>query len=384
LLAATQPAPAPEQNDEQDNEEETPGEEEQEDVQPDPTEDLQIAWENLDIARTILSRLVDTFDPTSIDSTTISFKSEEDTTTSTTVYTKEEQRELLLDLAQIHTRLGDVQRANGATSSVDDYARSLEIRRAVLGEFDKLVADNHYCLAQAYGEAPSKEKEREDGALGIVAALSGNSQPSESGDGMSKEEIAECLVKSIDHYLACGVSFAGYLANMCGKDAVELTTVEENESNAAAAASMGGDGSSTHSRTLEVIRHRIAELTPLDEANMDRFNDTKEILDEIQETLDTAEGSEEALKAVHAMKENEIRKHSGKGGEEVVDESGATTTIGFGAATTSVAAAASTTTIGFGAAGSTTATAAPMMVVKKKKKPVTNDGGATAKRAKAE
>jgi hypothetical protein len=258
-----------------------------------------------------------------------------------------------------------------------------------LGEFDKLVADNHYCLAQAYGEAPSKEKEREDGALGIVAALSGGGvreQPSESSDGMSKEEIAECLIKSIDHYLACGVSFAGYLANMCGKDAVKLTTVEEDVSSSAAAAASTdcNNGSSTHSKTLEVIRQRVAELTPLDEADMDRFNDTKEILDEIQETLDTAEGSEEALKAVHAMKENEIRKHSGKGGEEAVDESGATTTIGFGAASASVAAAASTTTtIGFGTAGSNVA-AAPMMVVKKKKKPATNDGGAAAKRAKAE
>ena len=279
--------------------------------------------------------------------------------------------------------MGDVQRANGNASAVDDYSRSLEIRRHVLGEFDKLVADNHYYLAQAYGEAPSKEKEREDGAMGIVAALSGGGGvgPSEGGgEGMSKEEIAECLVKSMEHYLACGISFAGYLANMCGVDAVELTRVE-NEVSAVASA---GGGESTHSKTLEIIRQRVAELKPAADVDMDKFNDTKEILDEIQEALDTAEGSEDALKAVHAMKESEIRKHSGKGGEEVVDENGATTTIGFGAGSSS-AMTASATTFGFGSTDkSSTATAAPMMVVKKKKKPVSNDDGGAAKRAKSE
>ena len=44
-------------------------------------------------------------------------------------------------------------------------ARSLEIRCDILGEFDKLVADNHYYLAQAYGEAPAKEKERQEQRL---------------------------------------------------------------------------------------------------------------------------------------------------------------------------------------------------------------------------
>lgn len=345
----------------------------------DPAEDLQIAWENLDIARTILSRLVENFDPTTATDNTITLKTE----SVTKAYTKEEENELLLDLAQIHTRLGDVQRANGNTSAVEDYSRSLDIRRAVLGDYDKLVADNHYCLAQAYGEAPSKEKEREDGAMGIVAALGGGGEGvgGEDAEGMSKEEIADCLVKSVDHYLACGISFAGYLAKMCGKDPDELTKVE---SAAAASASENHQGN-THSKMLEVIRQRVAELKPMDEKDMDRFNDTKEILDEIQETLDAAEGSEEALKAVHAMKKSEIRKHSGnEAGEEVVDESGATTTIGFGAAGSSVAAAAASTNIGFGTATSGAAAAgAPMMVVKKKKKPA-NDGGAAAKRAKSE
>ena len=347
----------------------------------DPAEDLQIAWENLDIARTILSRLVEPFDRTNIDSTVITLKS--DNTDTTHSYTKEEQQELLLDLAQIHTRLGDVQRANGNSSSVEDYSRSLEIRRHVLGEYDKLVADNHYYLAQAYGEAPSKEKEREDGALGIVAALGGGGE-GEGGtcDGMTKEEIAECLVKSMDHYLACGISFAGYLANMCGEDP-EKTTEAKTEGATAAAASLNCGGGGTHSQILETIRKRIANLKPISDTDTDKVNDTKEILDEIQEALDTAEGSEDALKAVHAMKESEIRKHSGNGEEEVVGKNGATTTIGFGTVGATAAAAASTASIGFGTC-KTDVASAPMMVVKKKKKSSTNDGGTAMKRAKSE
>ena len=244
------------------------------------------------------------------------------------------------------------------------------------------MADNHYSLAQEYGEAPSKEKEREDGVRGIVAALSGGGSSSDGGnrEGMSPQEIAQCLVKSMEHYLACGVSFAGYLATMCGVDAAELTNVE-NE--VPAVASIGGG--SRHSKTLEVIRSRVAELKPGADVDMEKFHDTKEILDEIQEALDTAEGSEDALKTVHAMKENEIRKHSGKSGEEVVDENGATTTIGFGNGSTGAMSGA-TMTAGFGSSDkSSTAAVAPMMVVKKKKKPsVSNDDGGDAKRAKSE
>lgn len=82
----------------------------------DTAEDLQNAWENLDLARSIVSQLVQDFHPqaesdSSPSSNPIKLKStlpKSDTAS----YTKDEQSELLLDLAQIHTRLGDLQRAN--------------------------------------------------------------------------------------------------------------------------------------------------------------------------------------------------------------------------------------------------------------------------------
>jgi hypothetical protein len=104
---------------------------------------------------------------------------------------------------------------------------------------------------------------------------------------------------------------------------------------------------------------------------MEEFADNKDMLDEIQETLDAAEGSEEALKEVAQMKANEIRKHASKGDEGRIEEDGGTTTIGFG--NSNVAAASE---------APSAASASTVMVVKKKKKPSSND--ASAKRAKTE
>jgi len=137
--------------------------------------------------------------------------------------------------------LGDVQRANGNASSIEDYSRSLEIRSKLLGKFDKLVADCHYNIAKMYAEAPTKEKEREEGVMGIVAAL-GAGGGNSNGGGMTKEEIRECCIKSCDHYLAFGVVFAGIIAKMCGEDAEEVTNVDNEFFSTSG-------GTSTHSQT---------------------------------------------------------------------------------------------------------------------------------------
>ena len=64
------------------------------------------------------------------------------------------QDELLLNLAQIHVRLGDLGRQNdNVRSCVDDYEQVLSLRTGVLGR--KKVADCHFGLAQAHTEAPS-------------------------------------------------------------------------------------------------------------------------------------------------------------------------------------------------------------------------------------
>ena len=101
------------------------------------------------------------------------------------------------------------------------------------------------------------------------------------------------------------------------------------------------------SSTLAAIRARVA---PLGADGDESVFDLKEILDEIQETIDEAESAKQAIGEVAEIKHKAVAAAEGDG--EVVNVDGSTTTIGFGAP---VAAAASTA-------------AAPMMVVRKKNK----------------
>ena len=389
----------------------------------DPTEDLQIAWENLDLARSIVTRLVEDFKPNSNTDGAITLKSnnlksdESDINNlpinNGVVYTKAEQTDLLLDLAQIHTRLGDLQRANAnILPCIDDYNLALELRTQTLGKFDKKVADSHFSLAQVYAEAPNQVAENEGKVSDFVNSLGGPGASGGSGGGggdveLTEEEKIEMRRKSLEHYLACGVAFVGVMAKLCGEDAEVLTSVNDESSTACASdsAAMAASASSVQSsvnyaKTMSTLRQRITSLpqTKLTQDTKLEFDDLKELLDEIQEAMDSAEETEEGLKSLGQMKANEIKKHEMKqNGESIVEKSedGAMTTIGFGAPSSSsltgginAFGSSSSAATAFGSTTSTiSATAAPtMMVVKKKKKkavvqPVT-DGDSSTKRLK--
>ena len=53
------------------------------------------------------------------------------------------------------------------------------------------------------------------------AATSGGSN---DGVELTEEEKIEMRSKSLEHYLACGVVFAGIMAKMCGEDAEKFTS----------------------------------------------------------------------------------------------------------------------------------------------------------------
>jgi len=391
----------------------------------DPTEDLQIAWENLDLARSIVTRLVEDFKPNSNTDGAITIKSnnlksdESDINNlpinNGVVYTKAEQTDLLLDLAQIHTRLGDLQRANAnILPCIDDYTLALDLRTQTLGKFDKKVADSHFSLAQVYAEAPNQVAENEGKVSDFVNSLGGPGAASGGSGGggdveLTEEEKIDMRRKSLEHYLACGVAFVGVMAKLCGEDAEVLTSANDEscaacalDSAAMAASASSAQSSTNYAKTMSTLRQRITSLpqTKLTQDTKLEFDDLKELLDEIQEAMDSAEETEEGLKSLGQMKANEIKKHEMKqNGESVVEKSedGAMTTIGFGAPSSSSltgginafgSSGAASAATAFGSTTSTTsATAAPtMMVVKKKKKkavvqPVT-DGDSTTKRLK--
>lgn len=391
----------------------------------DPTEDLQIAWENLETARSIVTKLAESFHP--LGDIIGGGKSEYSSSTKTDgayEYTTKEQSDLLLDLAQIHTRLGDLQRGNNSVANtsdcISDYTTALKLRRKVLGRYHKKVADSHYSLAGVYAEAPSKGgEEMEDAVDRFVSQLDDGRGGGEGGGkgGMTESEKVEYREKSLENFVECAVSFSGMLAGMCGEDADVLTDLSNSKSTASAAASASAastndNGGGIHSTMLSTLRTRVSNLTPPTKSpEKETFEDIQEMLDEIQEAVDTAEEAEEGLKTLGEMKANEIRKHeakmNGEQGEEEEVDGGGMTTIGFGAsaaaasgnvnvfgaasstAAASAAAASSSTSVNaFGSASAETSAAAQpmMMVVKKKKKkvqPVLLDAD-SAKRAKTE
>jgi tetratricopeptide (TPR) repeat protein len=285
------------------------------DTEEDEADDSQIAWENLETARLIVVKLVAS-DPSN--------------------------KKLVLDLAQIHMRLGDLQRYNGRyLEAVQDYLQCLELRQPVLGPYDRKLASTHYNLGLVYMLLVSETNNPEgDGAVG-TAALS-----------------QEYRNKALTHYLAGGKAFAGQIAFLCGVSPEEITadaapTEVKGKTTGMDEAELSATAMSA---TLSAIRARVAKLS----GPQDEIEEFKELLDEIQETMDEAESTQKAVAEVKEIKAQAQAAAEGDG--EVVHVDGSTTSIGFG---TNPVAAAETGSPSFPSVG---VAAAPMMVVRKKKK----------------
>jgi len=282
-----------------------------------PAEDMEIAWENLDTARAIVQAMDQPCN-----------------------------EKLQLDLAQIYLREGDLQRLNGRyDAAVEDYASCLSLRQQHLGPYDRKIADAHYNLALAYGlqvaEArKDQHQEQED--------PSGQPQQQHLSPAQLESKLASLRGECYQHYLCCAKAFCGQIAFLCGEDPKEFfakagsdlpafkTTGEEEEA--------GGSGISPKLASLQLqsFRKRASELTPSSVDGKAQVEDLLDLLQEIQETIDEAETSEEGVQEVTQMKEAisaaaaaaaSPQKPGASGGDAV------TTTTGFGSAQVSAAAA---------------------------------------------
>eukprot|EP00566_Odontella_aurita_P009606 CAMPEP_0113554158 /NCGR_PEP_ID=MMETSP0015_2-20120614/15997_1 /TAXON_ID=2838 /ORGANISM="Odontella" /LENGTH=517 /DNA_ID=CAMNT_0000455275 /DNA_START=16 /DNA_END=1569 /DNA_ORIENTATION=- /assembly_acc=CAM_ASM_000160 len=371
-------------------------------------EDLQIAWENLDTARAIVSRIA----------TSSHFAK-----SASIEPANAEGRDLVLDLAQIHARLGDLQCANGNYGpALADFSRALDVRLKALGKYDRRVADVYYRLGTTcVALAAEGEKARQQAAVkGDGGSASAGGDGEAAAMQMTPAQIAEHREQSITHFLSCGRTLGGIVGKMCDKDPDEIAAVPSS-SNAedvgdnsdsdddeaspgkgkgkAKAAASSSDGGGPHksaasvyaasSAALRDIREHVANLRPSESGDADAVLDLRELMDEIQEAIDTAREDLQGLSDVSEMKakaEADIEKADRVALEEGVEASrndvasGGVTTVGFGAQTLPTAAATTSAT--------TANKAVPMMVVKKKKKKKKRDDEGQdkddSKRAKTE
>jgi len=126
---------------EAEEEETNDGEEEEEGpTEEGVQEDLEIAWENLEVARTICS--------------------ENET---------EESKKLL---TEVYLKLADLNTLNGNyPQAVEDYNSSLSIREAMVEAHSRLLAEVHFSLAHAYEYYLASEKEKDPNFTGDQGLL---------------------------------------------------------------------------------------------------------------------------------------------------------------------------------------------------------------------
>jgi hypothetical protein len=174
--------------------------------------------------------------------------------------------------------------------------------------------------------------------------------------------------RAFHHFLQCGKTFCGQLAFLCNKDSVEFLEQAEKDipkfkSTGEDEPDSGVDHPELASIKLQSLRKRAAELEPPVD-HKDIFDHVRELLIEIQETIDEADNAEEGIHQVAEMKAEisaAVASQTLPGEDEA-----AGTTIGFGTA----------------AASASTAAAQPItvMAVKRKKRPA--DDAKNAPRAK--
>ena len=310
------------------------------------------------------------------------------------------------DLAQIHLREGDLQRINGNyTSAVGDYSSCLEIlirhnrtkdENNVTRDLDRKIADTQFNLGLTYLTSSSDLQKEVAGADGSVTNDDSGNASSTNPDQKEKATLLarEHCRKGIEQHVDCARTFCGILAKLYGVDPerILLTTTDADKTadNSTKKAVAGfkttglddedakGDSTSTvtadASQTLNVWRKSVSNIvatsTPADAADALRASDIVQVLDEIQETIDEAERSQEGVLQAAKIRVKAQQAAAALGGEEgdstaeVTNADGSTTTIGFGKAASSIAEAAKTIETN----KVTVADAKPMMVVKKKKK----------------
>ena len=330
------------------------GEEEEEDV-----EDIQIAWETLDLARTILERMM--------------------SSTTTTNNKESSHNEYALDLAQIYLRQGDLHKMNGRYGpAVADYQACLNYRTQVLSSsclFDRKIADAHYNLALSHMMLVAEQQQQQQQA---AAGDDTNTPPSPL---LSPAALKEHRERSIHHYLECARTFCGILAILCQQDPNEFFQEVDDETDDAAATSTANfkttgeeeqdtasssnnklDGDA--SRQLAKLRQHVQRTLQPPTADEDfdtkaEFEDICQMLTEIQETIDEAENS---VKGVHQVAEMKAEISAAAAAASSVDDDN------DNKKNDGQQAAASYNAFGSTAAAASTAVAQTIMAVKKKPK----------------
>ena len=288
-----------------------------------------------------------------------------------------------------------------------DYSSCLEIllrhnntkdEHDNLRDLNRKIADTQFNLGLTYLTNSSDLQKEVAGANPNASENPNEASAATTADQREKAAILarEHCEKGIQQHADCARTFCGIVARLCGVDPETILKLSESAIDAETAASAkkpaagfkttglddenedkkaASSATADASQTLNVWRMALAKMivssSPSDPQDSLRVSDILQVLDEIQETIDEAERSQEGVlqaAEIRVKAQQAAAAMDGDSGAAVANPDGSTTTIGFGQAAASVAA---TSTVNATPAASKPAAAAdakPMMVVKKKKK----------------
>ena len=345
----------------------------------DAAEDVQIAYENLDISRVIVEQYLALLE-TSSSSSAAPLKSDSsepqnDAAANDDVSPKSVAA-LQLDLAQIRLREGDLHRLDGQyTAAQEDYRACLQLRARHLDRLDRKLADVHYNLALAYAlqvaavaGATTTTTTSDTAPPVAAAAAAATAAPEETSEPttLTPQQLAQARGHAAYHFLQCGRILCGQLTQLAGGNVDEFYATVQAALPVSNQKTTGDDDwedperARTHVRTLR--QHVEALLPPPPRAI--EVESLWSLLEEIQETVDEADNAEAGVHQVAQLK-SEIA--AAASGEALAAKISAAEEPSF----TSAATSTTTTTAAFGsqAAAALTATAQPVMAVRKKKRP---------------
>ncbi|KAI8367820.1 hypothetical protein EDC96DRAFT_506172 [Choanephora cucurbitarum] len=153
-------------------EDEEDDEEDDNDVAGSADEDFEAAWDILDVARVI--------------------------------FEKGEDKETKLKLADVHICLGDISlETEKFNEALSDYEKAIEIKKSVLEETDRELAEAHYKYALALEFSTDKADQAVPELLKAVAVLEKRKEKLDSGKGKQKaSETDNDEVKEMDELIA--------------------------------------------------------------------------------------------------------------------------------------------------------------------------------------
>jgi len=239
-------------------------------------EDVEVAWQHLEVARTLLEQL-------------------------------EPNKEHSLALAQVRLRQGDWQRMQNF-DALDDLQACLALRKPYCA-WDRSLADVYYQLGMAHQMAVMEQNKKDseqseatkDSKPAAFAVEDSKEATEDSKPVAAVAEPVDHRLEAIRNYHLCAETLIGQLATLAGQDPASF--VEDCRAQVDSLKSSDEDTEATTLQAkLAILATASSKLVPT-AAGDPVFAELRDLVTEIHETVQEAATTEEGMDQVQALKQ---------------------------------------------------------------------------------